>query len=106
MNNLIWHDYLVLLSFVACIAGLLLLFKAFRNPSDEVEAADRMLFMMTFTYWLVYCFAFGAQKLVSPEWEIAFLSLKFTEIIAYFLTFTCVLGLPLHRFAASRRVEE
>jgi hypothetical protein len=106
MCNLVWHDYLVFLSFIACIAGLILLFKTFNNPSDDVEAADRMLFMMTFTYWLVYCLAFGAQKLVLPDWETAMLSLKFTTVISYLLTFSCVLGLPLHRYAASRRIQE
>lgn len=106
MANLIWQDGVVSASFIACIAGLILLFTTYRKPLDEVEATDRILFMMSFTYWLVYCVAFGLQKLVSANWEMMLFSLKLTTIITYFLTFTCILSLPLHRFAASQRVQE
>jgi hypothetical protein len=106
MTELIWQDGVVGASFVACIAGLILLFTTHRKPSDEVEATDLILLMMSFTYWLVYCVAFGLQKLVSSNWEMMLFSLKLTTIITYFLTFTCILSLPLHRFAASQRIQE
>lgn len=106
MANLDWQDYIILLSFVASIAGLFLLVKTGETPSTEREAADRVLQLMTFAYWLVYCLAVGIQKLTLPDWEILLLSLKFTAILSYFLTFTCVLGLPLHHIAVSQKVQE
>ncbi|MBW4519996.1 MAG: hypothetical protein KME16_09905 [Scytolyngbya sp. HA4215-MV1] len=106
MTNLIWQNGIIGASFVACIAGLTLIFSTSSKPADEIEATDRILLMMSFTYWLVYCVAFGLQKLVAADWEMVLFSLKLTTIMTYFLTFTCVLSLPLHRFAASQRIQE
>lgn len=97
MPHCSWHDYLLILSFFASIAGLALLLTDKESQPTEVAAVDRMLFLMAFTYWLVFCVAFGAQKVIHPEWETLLLSVKFTGVIAYLLTATCVLSLPLHR---------
>lgn len=99
MPQLSWHDVLLIFSFVAAIAGLALLLSD-SNPADEVEAADHMLLMMSFAYWLVFCLATGAQHLIQPEWESIVLGVKFTGVIAYLLTATCILSLPLHRVSA------
>lgn len=99
MPHLSWHDYLMVLSFFASIAGLILLLKDATLNEDEVEITDRVLFIMSFTYWLVYCVAFAAQKLILPEWEILSLSVKITAVLSYLLTCTCILSLPLHRVA-------
>jgi hypothetical protein len=99
MSNLVWHDYLVLVSFVACVVGLLLLADVKRSKSDDIEETDYMLLLMTFTYWLVYCLAVGIQKTGIPQWDTLLLSLRLTAAISYLLTFSCILSLPLHRFA-------
>ena len=105
MPNIIWHDFLVFLSFIACIAGLILLSDTKQNQVSELEETEQILFRMSFTYWLVYCIAVGIQKIVLPEWEVLLLSLKITAALSYFLTFACVVCLPLHRFSV-RQVEE
>lgn len=103
--NLIWHDILVFLSFNACIAGLFLLADANQSPANEMEEAEQILFRMSFTYWIVYCCAVAIQKVTLPDWDVILLSLKMTAALSYFLTFACILCLPLHRFAV-RQVEE
>lgn len=105
MSNLIWHDFLVFLSSIACVAGLILLSDTKQNSADELEETEQILFRMSFTYWLVYCVAVGIQKIALPDWEILLLSLRITSALSYFLTFSCILCLPLHRLAV-RQVEE
>lgn len=105
MLNLGWHDSLVVISFFACIAGLWLLADGNQTQANDLEETDQALFSMSFAYWMVYCLAFGIQKICSPDWDIVLLSLKLTGAFAYFLTFACILCLPLHRFAM-RQVEE
>lgn len=87
----------MILSLVASIAGLALLIQDKSVQEDDLEIADRMLLMMSFAYWLVYCLAFYAQKVILPEWETLLLGVRLTGVLAYLLTFTCVLSLPLHR---------
>jgi hypothetical protein len=95
--NFSWHDYLLMASFVAAISGIVLL-KTDQSPAkNDIEAADQMLMLMSFTYWLVYCIAFGLQKAISPDWETVILSIKLTGVIAYLLTASCILSLPLNR---------
>lgn len=103
--NLIWHDVLIFLSFIACIAGLLLLSDTKQTQADELEETEQILFRMSFSYWMVYCIAVGIQKIALPDWEILLLSLKLTAALSYFLTFACIVCLPLHRFAV-RQVQE
>ncbi|WP_420485291.1 hypothetical protein [Iningainema tapete] len=102
--NLICHDSVVALSFLACIAGLFLLWDCKQNKAN-IEETERVLFRMSFSYWLVYCITFGIQKMVVTDWEIAILSLKITTALSYFLTFSCIVSLPLHKLAV-RRVED
>lgn len=104
IQNLLWHDYLVLISFIASIAGLYLLLDGKQTEVEEREEAERMLLLMSFTYWIVYCFAVGIQKFQLPEWDILLTSLQLTAAISYFLTFCCILILPLYRFSL-RQVE-
>ncbi|MBF2029677.1 MAG: hypothetical protein IGS48_23465 [Oscillatoriales cyanobacterium C42_A2020_001] len=104
MVNLSLHNSIIILSFFASIAGVALLTLDKRPAKDEMEAADNTLMLMTFAYWLVYCVSFGLQKLISPEWETMLLSVKLTGVIAYLLTASCVLSLPLNRVSV-RQVE-
>lgn len=97
-----WHDYLIFLSFIASIAGLCLLYKP-QAQIDETEETERVLLRMTFAYWIVYCTAASLQKIVLPDWDILLLNLKLTTVLAYFLTFSCLVCLPLHRIS-SRQV--
>jgi len=46
----------------------------------------------------------GLQKIILPEWEVAMLSAKLTGVIAFLLTASCILSLPLNR-VADRQVE-
>ncbi|MEB3182596.1 MAG: hypothetical protein VKL59_26700 [Nostocaceae cyanobacterium] len=95
---IICHNFLVAVSFVACLGGLWLLWDS--KPSEnEVEETECILLRMSFSYWLVYCVAFGIQKFILPEWETVQMSLKLTTALSYFLTFSCILILPLHKFA-------
>lgn len=105
LNFLNWHDAIVVLSFAASIAGLVLLSDITDWQGNELEETEAILLRMSFAYWLVYCVAVGIQKLALPDWEILLLSLKITTALSYFLTFACILCLPLHRFAV-RHVEE
>ena len=102
--NLVCHDFFVLLSFMACIAGLLLLWER-KQQKDEAEETERILFRMSFSYWLVYCVAFAIQKIVLPDWETIMMSLRITAALSYFLTFSCVVSLPLHKLAV-RHVQD
>ena len=105
MLNLNWHDYSVLISFTACITGLCLISDGNETQANDLEETEQTLFKMSFTYWMVYCVAFGIQKIVLPDWEILLLNLKLTAALSYFLTFACIVCLPLHRFAV-RQVED
>lgn len=99
-----WHDSILFLSFIACIAGLFLL-SSNGSQADDLEETEQILFKMSFAYWMVYCAAFAIQNLPLPAWEILVLSVKLTGALSYFLTFACILCLPLHRFAV-KQVEE
>ncbi|PSB46480.1 hypothetical protein C7B67_20200 [filamentous cyanobacterium Phorm 6] len=114
MVELNWHDYVVILSFVASIAGLLLL-GDIRNsqPTDDSvrdSFADRtlseeILIKMSFTYSIVYCISVFGLKLHLPEESWLLHSLKLTTVLSYLLTASSILSLPLQRMAV-RRVEE
>jgi hypothetical protein len=97
MSELSLHELLVIFSSIGCIVGIFLLVTDRDRAKDDVEAADHMLMLMTFAYWLVYCGAVGAQKIILPEWETAMLSAKLTSVIAFLLTVSCILSLPLNR---------
>jgi len=102
--NLFCHEFVVAVSSVACVVGLFLLNhqEAQRNDFEETEET---LLKMSFSYWLVYCAAFGVEKIVVPNWEALSMSLKITTTLSYFLTFSCILSLPLYKFAV-HHIEE
>jgi uncharacterized membrane protein len=102
--NFLCHDFFVAVSCVACIIGLLLLWEN-KQQKNNADATEVILFRMTFCYWLVYCVAFGIEKLVFPHWEAVHMTLRITTALSYFLTFSCIVSLPLHKFAV-RQVEE
>lgn len=106
MVELNWHDYLVMVSFVAAIAGLLLLHDN-RNsvPMDDRTLSEEILIKMSFTYWIVYCISVFALKLHLPEESWLLHSLKLTTVLSYLLTASSILSLPLQRMAV-RRVED
>lgn len=99
INNLHWHDYLLLASFIGSIAGLWLINVNKQAQVKESEETERSLFLMIFSYWMVYCVADLAQKLQLPNWDVLLMSLQITATISYFLTVCCVIILPLHRFS-------
>ena len=102
--NIFCHEFVVAVSCVACIIGLVLLWDG-KQQKNDVEETERILFRMSFTYWLVYCVAFGIEKIVLPDWESVLMTLRITTALSYFLTFSCIVSLPLHKFAV-HRVEE
>ncbi|MBN4000978.1 hypothetical protein [Nostoc sp. LPT] len=102
--NIFCHEFVVAVSFVACIIGLLLLWNS-KEQTNDMEETEQILFRMSFSYWLVYCVAFGIEKIVLPDWESLVMTLKITTALSYFLTFSCIVSLPLHKFAV-HRVEE
>ncbi|MEG5053490.1 MULTISPECIES: hypothetical protein [unclassified Microcoleus] len=106
MVELNWHDYLVMVSLVASIAGLVLLSDN-RNsqPTDDRTLSEEILIKMSFTYWIVYCISVFGLKLHLPEDSWLLLSLKLTTVLSYLLTASSILSLPLQRMAV-RRVED
>ena len=106
MVELNWHDYIVIISFVAAIAGLLLLGDN-RNSeaADNRTLSEEILIKMSFTYWIVYCISVFALKLHLPEDNWLLHSLKLTTVLSYLLTASSILSLPLQRMAV-RRVED
>ncbi len=114
MVELNWHDYLVMVSFVASIAGLVLLGDN-RNsqPTDDSlrdsfaarTLSEEILIKMSFTYWIVYCISVFGLKLHLPEDSWLLLSLKLTTVLSYLLTASSILSLPLQRMAV-RQVED
>jgi hypothetical protein len=106
MVELNWHDYLVMVSFVASIAGLVLLGDN-RNsqPTDDRTLSEEILIKMSFTYWTVYCISVFGLKLHLPEDSWLLVSLKLTTVLSYLLTASSILSLPLQRMAV-RRVQD
>jgi hypothetical protein len=102
--NLFGHELFVAISSVACIVGLFLLrdCKEYKGYMTETE---QILLKMSFSYWLVYCIAFGIGKIGLSNLEGLTTSLKITTALSYFLTFSCILSLPLHKLAV-RQIEE
>ena len=96
--NFICHEFFVMLSFLACITGLIILLDE-NQFEGEIQQTEKILFRMSFSYWLVYCIAFGIEKIFLPESETLLMSLRMTTALSYFLTFSCILCLPLHKFA-------
>ena len=114
MVELNWHDYLVMVSFVASIAGLVLLGDNSNSQPTEDSLRDsfaartlseEILIKMSFTYWIVYCISFFGLKLHLPEDSWLLLSLKLTTVLSYLLTASSILSLPLQRMAV-RRVQD
>jgi len=106
MVELNWRDYLVMVSFVASIAGLLLLGdKRESKLAGERTLNEEMLIEMSFIYWIVYCISVFGLKLHLPEDSWLLLSLKLTTVLSYLLTASSILSLPLQRMAI-RQVKE
>ncbi|AFZ23198.1 Protein of unknown function, DUF270 [Cylindrospermum stagnale PCC 7417] len=104
LNLFFCHEFVVAVSSVACIVGLLLL-RDCKQHKDDAEETEQILLRMSFSYWLVYCVAFSLDKMLLPDWQGLTMTLKITTALSYFLTFSCILSLPLHKFAV-HQVEE
>ncbi|MTJ13454.1 hypothetical protein FJR11_12800 [Anabaena sp. UHCC 0187] len=102
--NLCCHEFVVAISSVACIVGLWLL-KDHNQAIDDFQETEQSLLTMSFAYWLVYCLAFGIEKLFLLDCEAVIVTLRITTALSYFLTFSCILSLPLHKFAV-HKIEE
>lgn len=102
LANVFCHQFFIALSFIACIMGLWLL-RNIPQETDESEETEVVLLRMSFTYWLVYCIAFTCEQfLTSSQWEGLIMTLKITTALAYFLTFSCILSLPLYKLAVHK----
>jgi peptidoglycan biosynthesis protein MviN/MurJ (putative lipid II flippase) len=102
--NFFSHNFAVVASSVACILGLLLMWDS-NKPKNDAEETEQILVKMSFSYWLVYCISFGIQKAILPDWHNLLVTLKITAALSYFLTFSCILSLPLHKFSM-RHIED
>jgi hypothetical protein len=102
-NSCAFVGTLTVISWLAAIAGLVLL-NPLKKTDADFDPTERVLCMMVFAYWLVYCTAKAIQPMILPQWEVALLSVKLMGVLSYLLTFTCVLSLPLHRIS-SRQME-
>jgi hypothetical protein len=106
MSHPIWHEYLRLLSFFASVIGLYILVNSKLDETDDAGVTDHVLLSMSFAYWIVHVLAISAQKWILPDWGTFMLSLKWTAMISYLLTFSCALSLPLHKISVSQRQTE
>jgi hypothetical protein len=93
-------DLLTIISAIACIAGLGIIFGLRQRPGNEAEANDEYMFAAVFTYWLVHCLTVGLMRM---DWqgggEVWALSLKMLSALTYFVTWASVLCLPLQRIS-------
>ncbi|MGB8687612.1 MAG: hypothetical protein WCD53_09785 [Microcoleus sp.] len=99
MVDLNWHDYLVMVSFMASIAGLVLLCDRNSQPTDDRTLSEEIPIEMSFIYWIVYCISVAGLKLHRPEESWLLLSLKLSTVLSYLLTVSSILSLPLQRMA-------
>jgi hypothetical protein len=111
MTYIHWHDFILATSLLAAVIGVGLLLSnqlLSDQPSlliSDQEATHQTLLRMIFIYWIVYCLAVGLQKLDLLQSQGWIFSLKLTAILAYFLTFSSLLCLPLHHFEARKQLQ-
>ena len=100
MVELNWHDYVVMVSFVASIVGLVLLGDRKSQPTDDRTFSEETLIKMSFIYSIVYSISVLGLKIPLPEdhWLLA-------TVLSYLLTVSSILSLPLQRMAV-RQVED
>ena len=55
---------------------------------DDFQETEQSLLTMSFAYWLVYCIAFGMEKVFLFNWEAVIITLRITTALSYFLTFS------------------
>jgi threonine/homoserine efflux transporter RhtA len=92
------HGFAVATSAIACVFGIWLLWGE-KQGKGEYSETEATLLRMSFSYWLVYCVAFGIEHQVLTDWEALKTTLRITTALSYLLTFSCILSLPLHKFA-------
>jgi hypothetical protein len=105
MVELNWHDYLVMVSFVASIAGIVLLGDRNSQPTDHRTLSEEILIKMSFVYSIVYSISVLGLKMPLPEDNWLLASLKLTTVLSYLLTVSSILSLPLQRMAV-RQIED
>lgn len=105
MVELNWHDYVVMVSFVASIVGLVLLGDRKSQPTDDRTFSEETLIKMSFIYSIVYSISVLGLKIPLPEDHWLLASLKLTTVLSYLLTVSSILSLPLQRMAV-RQVED
>jgi hypothetical protein len=105
MLELNWHDYLVMVSCVASIAGLVLLGDRNSQPTDDRTLSQEMLIKMSFIGWIVYCISVAGLKLHLPEDNWLSLSFQLSTVISYLLTVSSILSLPLQHITV-RQVQD
>jgi hypothetical protein len=104
MTSSDWIEYLRLGSFFASTIGLFILYNDESTQTDFGEANWNLL-AFSFGYWIVNCIAHSIQLCVCPSWSMVVLSLKFTSLFSFLLTFSCAISLPLNKVAAKHRTE-
>ncbi len=105
MIELNWHDYVVMVSFVASVVGLVLLGDRKSQPTDDRTLSEETLIKMSFIYSIVYSISVLGLKMPLPEDHWLLASVKLTTVLSYLLTVSSILSLPLQRMAV-RQVED
>lgn len=103
MPHLLWQHYLMMGSFIASMIGLSLILTGPETPETDHQETEQLLLKFSFAYWMLYCIAVAAQRLIPLEWEALLLGAKLTAVISYLLTFSCVLTLPIHHLSAFQK---
>ncbi|WKT82596.1 MULTISPECIES: hypothetical protein [unclassified Thermosynechococcus] len=109
-----WSVGILIVSAIAALSGLSwLLYTAYQEekqcPLREYspqEAYSETLWRMIFVYWLVYCGARGLQIAVPLEGTDLGQMCKITALLAFLLTTSSLLCLPMHYWQARQRQQQ
>ncbi|MFN4280779.1 hypothetical protein [Thermosynechococcus sp.] len=109
-----WSVGMLIVSAIAALGGLSwLLYTAHqeakhfpRRESSPQEAYGETLWRMIFVYWLVYCGARGLQIAVPLEGTDLGQMCKITALLAFLLTTSSLLCLPLHYWQSRQRQQQ
>jgi hypothetical protein len=98
-----WHDWILVISSIASVAGLYFYGRSPIKVPSEAEAAQETLVRLTFVYWIVYCCAHWGEQACTALSPSLTCSLRLLMLLSYLLTFCCALSMPLHLIEQRRR---
>ncbi len=109
-----WSVVMLVVSAIAALIGLSWLLHEAQQQSKQhplqgcspQQAYGETLWRMIFVYWLVYCGATGLQIAVPLEGTDLGQMCKITALLAFLLTFSSLLCLPMHYWQSRQRQQQ